>query len=154
MISQTHVEGSPAAVLVPFSRELEICAETLQACAAAELGGADRIELCSGLSEGGITPSHGFIRAALAHCKLPIHILLRPRAVNFVYSEPEFSLMCEDLEHAASLNVAGFVAGCLNDDGKVDELRLRTLVHLAGERPVTFHRAFDHTPDLEAVSPS
>lgn len=89
-------------------RELEICAETLQACEAALAGGADRIELCSALSEGGVTPSHGLLRAALACSKLPIHILLSPRGGNFVYSEAEFAVMRDDLQHAASMGVAGF----------------------------------------------
>lgn len=127
---------------------LEICAETLQACVAARDGGADRIELCSGLSEGGLTPSHGLIRRAMLESKLPIHVMLRPRGGDFVYSASEFDAICADLEHAARLGAAGVVCGILREDNTVDERRTSMLVKLAGPMEVTFHRAFDETPDL------
>ncbi len=128
--------------------ELEICAETLQACEAAREGGADRIELCSALSESGLTPSHGLIRAAIERGGLPVHVLLRPRGGDFVYSDAEYETMREDLRHAAALGAAGVVLGLLHRDGSVDRERTAALVALAGPLPVTFHRAFDRSRDL------
>jgi copper homeostasis protein len=101
-----------------LNREIvfELCAESLEACVAAREGGADRIELCCALSEGGLTPSHALMSAAIAQSGLPIYTILRPRGGNFVYSEAEFALMQEDREHARSLGVCGFVAGALRPD--------------------------------------
>jgi copper homeostasis protein len=128
--------------------QLEICAETLQACVAARQGGADRIELCSGLVEGGVTPSHGLIRRAIFESKLPVHVMLRPRSGNFVYSDSEFEVICSDLEHAAQLGAAGVVCGMLQKNNTVDQERTAKLVRLAGPMEVTFHRAFDEAPNL------
>ncbi len=130
--------------------ELEICVETVQACVAARDGGADRVELCAALSEGGLTPSHGLIVAAVA-VGPPVHVLLRPRAGGFAYTAGEFAVIAADLRHALDLGAAGVVTGVLNGDGTVDGDRTRTLVRLAGGRPVTFHRAVDQTPDLGAA---
>lgn len=134
-----------------MSREVvfEVCAEDLVSCVAAREGGADRIELCCALIEGGLTPSHALISAAVAQSGLPIYTILRPRGGDFVYSDHEFALMQEDLEHARSLGVSGFVAGILRPDGTVDRTRMRLLVEQATPLEVTFHRAFDAAPDLE-----
>jgi copper homeostasis protein len=129
--------------------QLEICAETLQACVAAREGGADRIELCSDLVEGGVTPSHGLIRRAILEGKLPVHVMLRPRAGNFVYSAAEFDVICSDLQHAAQLGAAGVVCGILREDNTVHEARTAKLAKLAGPMEVTFHRAFDYASNLE-----
>jgi copper homeostasis protein len=118
-------------------------------CLAAREGGADRIELCSGLIEGGLTPSHALISASVAQSGLPIYTMLRPRGGDFVYSDAEFALMQEDLEHARSLGVSGFVAGVLRPDGTVDGNRMRRLVEQAAPLEVTFHRAFDAVTNLE-----
>lgn len=126
----------------------ELCAETLQACLAAGEGGADRIELCSALSEDGLTPSHGLIRAAVEHSGLPVHVLLRPRSGDFFYSNEEFALMQDDLLHARSLGAKGFALGVLLADATVDIERTRKLVELASPLEVTFHRAFDLVPSL------
>jgi copper homeostasis protein len=127
----------------------ELCAESLQACLAAREGGADRIELCTALSEGGLTPSHGLTRAAILRSGLPVHVLLRPRSGDFHYTDDEFSLMREDLLHAHSLGASGFVLGILRTDGTVDTERTRELVELAAPLEITFHRAFDYTISLE-----
>jgi copper homeostasis protein len=134
-----------------LSREIvfEVCAEGLEACVAAREGGADRIELCCALSEGGLTPSHALMSAAIAHSGLPVYTILRPRGGDFVYSEAEFALMQEDLEHARALGVSGFVAGVLRPDGSVDGNRMRRLVEQATPLEMTFHRAFDVTANLE-----
>ena len=129
----------------------ELCAETLDACLAAREGGANRIELCSALSEDGLTPSHALIRAAVAQSGLPVYVLLRPRGGDFVYSEREFALMRDDLLHARSLGASGFALGLLRADGTVDVERTRELVALAAPLEVTFHRAFDGTPSLDAA---
>lgn len=123
----------------------ELCAETIDACLAAKEGGADRIELCSGLSEGGITPSHGLIRAAIERSGLPVHVLIRPRGGDFFYSEPEVALMREDILHSQRLGAAGVVLGRLRADRTVDIEGTRALVQLARPMKVTFHRAFDAT---------
>jgi copper homeostasis protein len=126
----------------------ELCSERIDACLAARDGGADRIELCSALSEGGLTPSHGLVRAAVTASGLPVHVLIRPRGGDFFYSESEYDLMAEDILHAKALGAAGVVLGILDAEGRVDLLRTRSLVQLAHPLPVTFHRAFDATPSL------
>jgi copper homeostasis protein len=127
----------------------EVCAEDLEACAAAREGGADRIELCSALSEGGLTPSHALVSAAVEQSGLPVYTILRPRGGDFLYSDAEFALIQDDLEHARTLGVSGFVAGALRSDGTVDGSRMRQLVEQAAPLEVTFHRAFDMAEDLE-----
>jgi len=130
----------------------ELCAESIQACVAAREGGADRIELCSGLSEGGLTPSYGLIRYAIAKSELPVHVMVRPRGGDFVYSDDEFAVMCEDLMHIRGVEggaAAGVVLGLLHRDESVDVARTSRLVELAGPLEVTFHRAFDQTIDME-----
>lgn len=129
--------------------ELEICAETPQACAAAAEGGAHRIEICTALDQGGLTPSHALIQAALYSAGgLPVHVLLRPRGGDFVYSDAEFRIVCGDLEHALALGASGFVFGALTPEGTVDVPRLQDVLRLAGPKQVTFHRAFDQTQNL------
>src|SRR5882724_7158237 len=95
----------------------ELCAESIAGCIAARDGGADRIELCTGLSEDGLTPSHALITEAIRRSGLPVHVLLRPRGGDFVYSADEFALMRVDLLHAKELGAAGIVLGVLQADG-------------------------------------
>jgi copper homeostasis protein len=126
----------------------ELCAETIDACLAARDGGAHRIELCSGLSEGGITPSHGLIRDAVERSGLPVHVLVRPRGGNFVYSASEIDVMRRDILHIKELGAAGVVFGILRSDRQIDVAATRSLVQFARPLEVTFHRAFDTTPSL------
>ena len=126
----------------------ELCAETIEACLAARDGGAHRIELCSGLSEGGLTPSHGLIRSAVERSGLPIHVLVRSRGGDFLYSAAEFDVMRDDILHIKQLGAAGVVLGMLRPDGTVDIVRTRELVELARPMEVTFHRAIDATHSL------
>jgi copper homeostasis protein len=126
----------------------ELCAETIDACLAAREGGAHRIELCSGLSEGGITPSHGLILDAVERSGLPVHVLVRPRGGSFVYSASEIDVMRRDILHIKELGAAGAVFGILWPDGRIDVEATRALVQLARPLKVTFHRAFDATPSL------
>lgn len=124
----------------------ELCAETIDACLAARQGGAARIELCSGLSEGGLTPSHALIRAAIAQSGLPVHVLIRPRGGDFLYSAAELEVMREDIAHGKTLGAAGVVLGILTPTGAIDIPATRALVELARPMQVTFHRAFDASP--------
>src|ERR1700722_19459652 len=134
---------------------LEICVESVEHAVAAERGGADRIELCSDLSSGGITPSAGLMQTARRHLSVPIHVLIRPRAGNFAYSELEIESMRNDIEVGKQIGMDGVVLGVLDKNNCVDVQSTRTLVDLAAPLPVIFHRAFDLAKDraaaLEAV---
>jgi copper homeostasis protein len=127
---------------------LEICVETLDAALAAERGGADRIELCENLQVGGVTPSTDLTRAVRSQVHIPVFAMIRPRAGDFLYSEMEFKQIVRDLAIAKGLGMDGVVLGLLRADQRVNIQRTRTLVDLARPLPVTFHRAFDQTPNL------
>jgi copper homeostasis protein len=129
---------------------LEVCVESIDHAVAAERGGAHRIELCSNLESGGITPSAGLSEAARHHLRLPIHVLIRPRAGDFLYSGYEFEIMERDIRMAKRLGMNGIVLGVLDGNGRVDVPRTRKLVDLARPLPVTFHRAFDECQNLDA----
>ena len=129
---------------------LEVCVESIDHAVAAERGGAHRIELCSELASGGITPRAGLMEAARHHLRLPVHVLIRPRAGDFLYSEYEFEIMERDIHMARQLGIDGIVLGMLDENGRVDITRTRKLVNLARPLPVTFHRAFDECQDMDA----
>jgi copper homeostasis protein len=129
----------------------EICVEGIDGAVAAQEGGGDRIELCASLLEGGITPSFGTIRAALKLCWIPIHVILRPRGGDFLYSEAEVATMLDDAAQLRKLDAAGIVIGCLTEDGRIDEDRMKALIEAAAPLRVTCHRAFDMTRDPEAA---
>lgn len=126
---------------------LEIIATSAEDCAVIERAGADRIELCTALSLGGLTPSAALVQRARAVTRLPIMMMLRPREGGFCYSPEEFRQMALDLKFGLAVGVDGFVFGCLNQDGTVDERRTAHLVKLAAQKQTIFHRAFDVTPD-------
>lgn len=134
---------------------LEVCANSVESALAAQEGGASRIELCQQLEVGGVTPSAGQIVLARELLTIGVHVLIRPRAGDFCYSELEFGEICKDVEFCRSVGCDGVVIGVLLPDGQVDEERTRTLVDLAGPMTVTFHRAFDRSNDpfraLEAI---
>ena len=113
-----------------------------QFCGECEAG-ADRIELCAGMPEGGTTPSFGEI--ALVRELLPcgMHVIIRPRGGDFLYSEEECDVMIRDIDMAKKLGVDGVVLGCLTAEGDVDVDKMRRLMAAAGDMSVTFHRAFD-----------
>lgn len=126
----------------------ELCAESAEAARAAESGGADRIELCSQLPIGGITPDFDLITKAIEALSIPVYVLIRPRGGDFVYSADEFEQMRRQIEQVKQAGAAGVAVGVLLSDGRVDVERSRELVRLGRPMRVTFHRAFDETVDL------
>ena len=129
----------------------EICANSVASCRAAQEGGADRVELCAGIPEGGTTPSYGMIKTARKAIDIGLNVIIRPRGGDFLYSEEEVREMVCDIEAAKALGADGLVFGCLRADGSVDMETMQRLMEAAGDTPVTFHRAFDHTSDPESA---
>lgn len=125
---------------------LEVCVDDVAGLEAAIQGGADRIELCSSLSLGGVTPSAGLMALA-AHLPIPVIALIRPRAGSFVYSEAEERVMLRDIELAAELGLAGVALGALTREGQLDLPMLQRLARRAQGLQLTLHRAFDLVPD-------
>ncbi|MEI7596891.1 MAG: copper homeostasis protein CutC [Bacteroidota bacterium] len=122
---------------------LEVCAASIESAINAQKAGAVRIELCSALSEGGLTPSFGLIKQARELLKIDINVLIRPRAGDFFYSAAEFEVIKQDIIFAKNAGANGIVIGLLLPSGKVDVKRMKELVKLAKPLPITFHRAFD-----------
>ncbi len=127
---------------------LEIAVETVEAAEAAERAGADRIELCEDLHVGGITPPGALLEATRKKVKIPIFVMIRPRAGDFVYSTAEFEEMKVGIAAAKRAGADGIVLGVLTHGALVDSKRTRELVSLSNPLPVTFHRACDETTDL------
>ncbi len=130
---------------------LEICAPSLHSAINADLAGADRIELCQNLNEGGTTPSFGIIKYCVDHLKLKTHVLIRPRPGDFCYSDQEFKTIQHDVELCKVLGVHGVVVGFLNEDFTIDIEKTRQIVEIAAPMSVTFHRAFDICNDWNAA---
>lgn len=134
---------------------LEIVAYSYAAALAAQQGGADRIELCENTAEGGTTPSLGTVEATRALPNLKLHVMIRPRGGDFLYSDAEVQIMKRDIALAKAAGADGVVLGLLRPDATIDIIRTRELVQAAAGLSVTFHRAFDWAADpaaaLEAV---
>jgi copper homeostasis protein len=126
---------------------LEIAANSLASAVVAQQAGAHRIELCASLGEGGLTPTYATIALARDRLRIPVYVLIRPRAGDFLYDELEIETMVGDIELCAQLGCDGVVIGALDADGDVDWAKCRSLITAAGRLGVTFHRAFDMTPD-------
>ena len=132
--------------------KVEICVDSVESAVAAQTGGADRVELCDNLMEGGTTPSYGSIAVARELLNIKLHIIIRPRGGDFLYSDTEFEIMKRDIEIAKNLGVDGVVIGLLNSKGNIDTSRTAELVGLSRPMTVTFHRAFDVCRDpLNAI---
>lgn len=126
---------------------VEVCANSLESALNAQKAGADRIELCSELGVGGVTPSHGLLELVKQNLQIPIHVLIRPRSAHFTYSDAEFEVMKADIEQCKKIGVKGIVSGVLLKDGTLDVERTRELVTLAKPLHFTFHRAFEWIPN-------
>ena len=110
------------------------------------------MELCAGIPEGGTTPSFGMIKNAREKISIALNVIIRPRGGDFLYTESEIAEMLSDIAVAKELGADGLVFGCLNPDGTVDMKNMELLMEAAGNTPVTFHRAFDHSADpLQAL---
>ncbi len=122
----------------------EICANSVASCIAAQEGGANRVELCAGIPEGGTTPSFGMIKASREAISIDLNVIIRPRGGDFLYTPSEINTMLYDISIAKSMGVDGLVFGCLTKEGEVDFKNMKKLMKAAGNTPVTFHRAFDY----------
>ncbi|WP_203933407.1 copper homeostasis protein CutC [Virgisporangium ochraceum] len=130
----------------------EVCVDSVAGALAAQEAGAHRVELCSALGTGGLTPSAGLVEEVLAAIALPVHVLVRPREGDFVHDAHEVAVMARDVGLAVRLGAHGVVVGALTPDGDVDLDTCGRLVDAAAGRPVTFHRAFDLARDpLDAL---
>ncbi|MFV0249348.1 MAG: copper homeostasis protein CutC [Tenacibaculum sp.] len=130
---------------------LEICANTYQSAKNAQDAGAHRIELCTELVLGGITPSYGLIKQVVTNINLPVYVLIRPRSGDFCYSDSEFKIMKNDIELCKKIGCAGIVSGVLNSNKDIDIERTKILFNSSKPLDFTFHRAFDcvHNPERE-----
>lgn len=134
--------------------KVEICCHDITSVKAAVAGGADRIELCCALSEGGLTPTASLTLAARRLCGniTRMHILLRPRSGDFLYSDEEFDLMLDDLSTPGIVDADGYVFGALTPEGDINMEQCRCIRTATAGKPLTFHRAFDMTADpLDAL---
>lgn len=132
--------------------ELEICSNNWRSARAADQAGADRIELCSALGEGGVTPSAGLIRQCVNNLSLKIHVLIRARAGDFYYNAEEIEIMKNDVKFCKEQGVDGVVIGFLTTDGSIDKALTQEFIELARPMKITFHRAFDRCQHpLEAL---
>lgn len=126
---------------------LEICVDSAESALAAQEGGADRIELCAELAAGGLTPSVGLIEACRESVTLETVLMIRPRGGDFQYTDREVAVMVRDIEYAKHAGLSGIVFGALSSSGEIDVPTVRRLRDAAGDMSITFHRAFDLTPD-------
>jgi copper homeostasis protein len=125
--------------------KLEVPVFSIDSALIAQSAGADRLELCSGFSEGGTTPSHATVLFAKELISIPINAMIRPRGGDFLYSETEFNIMKNDIEFCKQSRINGVVFGILYADGTIDKQRCKELLEIAKPLSVTFHRAFDRT---------
>lgn len=122
---------------------VEVCCNSLESALNAQKAGADRIELCSELAVGGVTPSYGLLKAVREKISIPVRVLIRPRSGDFTYSEDELEIMKNNIALCSEMGFEGVVSGILNTDFSLDGNRTKELIAAAGNLKFTFHRAFD-----------
>lgn len=127
---------------------LEVCVDSLASARAAGQGGADRLELCSALAVGGLTPYADLLRQIKAEISLPVRCLMRPRAGDFLYTQEEVDLLCRQITALRATGADGFVIGALTPAGDLDLPAMRALLDACGGAPVTLHRCIDVSRDL------
>jgi len=128
---------------------VEACVDSVASARVAEAAGADRLEVCASLAEGGLTPSAGLIACCVESSRVPVHAMIRPRGGDFCYDRSERLVMRRDIAEARSLGVTGVVLGVLTVEGRIDVEATGELVSLSRPMSVTFHRAFDVVADLD-----
>ena len=133
--------------------KIEVCVTSAGCARTAEAVGADRLELCSELAVGGITPSKGLLEVVRDTVKLPVHVLIRPRSGDFTYREEVVEQMLRDIEYCRRIGYEGFATGCLLADGRLDIQHMEVLARGVGSCHLTFHRAFDRLSDWESDLP-
>lgn len=126
---------------------LEACVGSYEEAKIKEKFGANRIELCDNLKEGGTTPSYGVIKKSVEDIKIPINVIIRPRGGNFIYSKEEKEIMLLDIELCNKLNVNGIVVGALNEESKIDIEFIKRVKKVNKTKEITFHMAFDEIED-------
>ncbi|MBL0340171.1 MAG: copper homeostasis protein CutC [Bacteroidetes bacterium] len=126
---------------------IEVCVDSYEMAISAQHAGANRIELCVSLLEGGTTPPLSLVQKVCGKLQIPVHVMIRPRGGDFLYSEEEFDMMKMDIQHFEKAGAHGFVFGVLNSDGSVDKDRCSLLKNYMKGKSSTFHRAFDMTSD-------
>lgn len=129
------------------SIKIEICVDSIESAFIAQKGGAHRIELCSALDQGGLTPSKGLLEHVISQLSIPVYVLIRPRVGDFHYSRHEYEVIKSDIFSAKVAGASGIVIGMLNSDGTVDTCRMKEVMDMCHPLPVTFHRAFDMVRD-------
>lgn len=134
-----------------MSKILEVCVDSLASARAAAEGGADRLELCSALAVGGLSPYPELLRQIKQVCRLPVRCLMRPRAGDFLYTREEIDLLCDQMETLRKAGADGFVVGALTPEGTLDLPAMDQLLAACGGLPVTLHRCIDVARDLEEV---
>jgi copper homeostasis protein len=127
--------------------KLEVCVDSLESAITAQVAGADRVELCNNLIEGGTTPGYGTIVSVRNNLTIGLNVLVRPRGSDFLYTDPEFDIMRRDIEICGEAGADGIVVGILLRDGNIDIERTSKLIEFARPMKVAFHRAFDMCKD-------
>lgn len=126
---------------------IEICANSYESAVAAQNAGADRIELCTQLSVGGLTPSYGLITKIIEDLTIPVHVLIRPRAGGFCYNDEELDIMLRDIQFCKQIGCAGVVSGVLTSNNELNSAATKRLIEASNGIEFTFHRAFDVVPN-------
>lgn len=143
-----HIFTSPTQ---QFDMVFEVCAVNIQSALAAQRAGAHRIELCSALDVGGLTPSPGLIRAAVRQLNIAVNVLIRPREGHFCFDENELEIMLDDIRFCREMGANGVVVGALTTDNQLDLPKMQAMKEAAGDMGIVCHRAFDFTADPEAA---